>query len=108
MAKKSSKILQELFDLIEDRKETDPALSYTAQLFNAGMPEIAKKVGGEAIETITAALTKPQLVTKESADLLYHLLVLWSAAGIRPDDIWSELYKRTGVSGLTEKALRDP
>ena len=102
-----SNILQDLFELIESRKETDTSSSYTAQLLNAGMPEIARKVGEEAIETITAALTKPGLVTQESADLLFHLLVLWSAAGIRPEDIWSELEKRQGTSGLTEKKLRE-
>jgi len=108
MVDNSSKILQELFELIESRKEAETSSSYTAQLFNAGMPEIARKVGEEAIEIITAALTQPDLVTEESADLLYHLLVLWSAAGIRPVEIWSELESRQGTSGIKEKKLRKP
>ena len=107
MYKSSGEILERLFEVIESRKGKDPNSSYTAQLFDAGMPEIAKKVGEEAVETITAALSGPEYITSESADLIYHLLVLWSAAGIKPADVWSELDKREGVSGIIEKALRE-
>ena len=106
MVDNSSKILQELFELIESRKEAETSSSYTAQLFNTGMPEIARKVGEEAIEIITAALTQPDLVTEESADLLYHLLVLWVANDIRPAEVWAELAKREGISGIEEKRSR--
>ena len=107
MYKSSGEILERLFEVIESRKGKDPNSSYTAQLFDAGMPEIAKKVGEEAVETITAALSGPEHITSESADLIYHLLVLWSAAGIKPADVWSELDKREGVSGIIEKASRE-
>ena len=107
MYKSSGEILERLFEVIESRKGKDPNSSYTAQLFDAGMPEIAKKVGEEAVETITAALSGPEYITYESADLIYHLLVLWSAAGIKPADVWSELDKREGVSGIIEKASRE-
>ena len=107
MYKSSGEILERLFEVIESRKGKDPNSSYTAQLFDAGMPEIAKKVGEEAVETITAALSGPEHITSESADLIYHLLVLWSAAGIKPADVWSELDKRKGVSGIIEKASRE-
>ena len=106
MQNNSSETLDLLFEVIESRKGISPDSSYTAQLFNAGTPEIAKKIGEEAIETIIAALGNPENVASESADLLYHLLVLWSAAGVKPADVWAELNKRRGVSGLKEKASR--
>ena len=106
MFKNSSDVLERLFKVIESRKGTSADLSYTAHLFDAGTPEIAKKVGEEAVETIVAALSAPEFIASESADLLYHLLVLWSAAGVKPEDVWSELDKREGVSGIVEKASR--
>ena len=106
MLKNSSDVLERLFKVIESRKGTKPDLSYTSYLFNAGRPEIAKKVGEEAVETVVAALSAPEFIASESADLLYHLLVLWSAAGITPAEVWLELDKREGVSGITEKASR--
>lgn len=106
MSKVSSDVLERLFAVIESRKGSDASTSYTAKLFAAGMPEIARKVGEEAVETITAALSEPDNITAESADLLYHLLVLWAEAGLKPEDIWAELQKREGTSGIDEKAAR--
>ena len=106
MLKNSSDVLERLFEVIESRKGTSSDLSYTAHLFDSGTTEIAKKVGEEAVETIIAALSAPEFIASESADLLYHLLVLWSAAGIKPADVWLELDKREGVSGIAEKASR--
>ncbi len=106
MSKVSSDVLERLFAVIESRKGADATSSYTAKLFDAGMAEIARKVGEEAVETITAALSDTESVTAESADLLYHLLVLWAEAGIRPEDVWAELQKREGTSGIDEKASR--
>ena len=79
MSDNNSDILERLYAVIESRQGTDAATSYTAKLFAAGMPEIARKVGEEAVETLTAALSEPDNITAESADLLYHLLVLWAA-----------------------------
>ena len=100
-------VLQRLFEVIESRKGADPATSYTAKLLADGRAKIARKFGEEAVETVTAALSegKPELVA-ESADVLYHLLVLWAEAGIDPADVWAELARREGTSGIEEKASR--
>ena len=103
----SAEILEQLFRTIESRKSGDPASSYTAKLLAEGKARIAKKLGEEATETvIAAAADTPAEVARESADLLYHLLVLWSASGVAPADVWAELARREGMSGLDEKAAR--
>ena len=100
-------ILDSLFAVIESRRGGNPKLSYTASLLNEGTGMIAQKVGEEAVETIIAALQEgPDALAAESADLLYHLCVLWADAGLKPDDIWARLAERKGVSGLVEKANR--
>ncbi len=102
-------ILERLFSMIESRTGGDPATSYTAKLLAEGKPRIAKKLGEEATETIIAATAgTPAEVARESADLLYHLLVLWAAAGVQPAEVWAELARREGTSGLAEKAARKP
>ena len=96
-----------LFEVVSSRKGGDAENSYTARLFQRGTPVIARKVGEEAVETIVEALSgSKQSLTAESADLLYHLLVLWADGGVDPQDVWDELSKRTGTSGLEEKASR--
>ena len=108
-ARHTVEILERLFSVIESRKGADPASSYTAKLLAEGKPKIAKKVGEEATETVIAATAgTPAEVARESADLLYHLLVLWAAAGVKPDEVWAELARREGTSGLAEKAARKP
>ncbi len=100
-------VIERLFALIESRRGGDPTASYTAKLFAKGRPKIAEKVGEEAIETIIAALGEgPERVVSESADLLYHLLVLWADTGVRPADVWAELERREGTSGIAEKESR--
>jgi phosphoribosyl-ATP pyrophosphohydrolase len=100
-------VLERLFALIESRRGGDPSQSYTARLFAEGRAKIARKTGEEAIEVVIAALEGGrESVAKESADLLYHLLVLWADAGVAPDDVWRELARREGTSGLAEKAAR--
>lgn len=99
--------LDHLFAVIAARKGADPKSSYTAKLFARGAPKIAQKLGEEAVETVIAALAEDRAaVTSESADLLYHLLVLWAERGVAPSDVWAELARREGVSGLAEKASR--
>ena len=101
-------VLQRLYDVIEARKGDDPKSSYTAQLFADGLPRIAQKLGEEAVETVIAGVTGDDAGTvRESADLFYHLLVLWAQLGITPDDVWAELSRREGASGLVEKAARN-
>jgi phosphoribosyl-ATP pyrophosphohydrolase len=101
-------VLQRLFAVIAARKDGDPDDSYTARLLADGIPKIAQKLGEEAVETILAGVSGDRDHTvRESADLLYHLLVLWAATGVAPDDVWAELGKREGTSGLEEKAARE-
>ena len=100
-------ILDQLADVINGRRGSDPHTSYTAKLFNDGPSRIARKVGEEAIECVVSSFSrnKKELVS-ESADLLYHLLVLWTAKEIAPYEVWNELASRKGVSGILEKASR--
>ena len=99
--------LDRLFATIAARKDADAGTSYTAQLLAAGVEKCAKKFGEEAVETVIAAVARdPKALAAESADVLYHLAVLWAAAGITPDDVYVELKKREAQSGLAEKAAR--
>ena len=103
----ASDILAHLFEVIESRRGGDPESSYTAKLLAAGKPEIARKVGEEATEVLTAALAEGRAeVIAESADLMYHLMVLWAAEGIQPGEVWAELARREGISGIEEKRSR--
>lgn len=99
--------LDTLIDTIDARKGGDPKLSHVAKLFKKGPQKIAKKVGEEAVETAIAAATGDKAHTiSESADLLFHLLVLWRAMDINPAEVMDELVRREGVSGIAEKASR--
>ena len=102
-----SEALDRLFATIAARKGADPAQSYTAKLLAEGAEKCAKKFGEEAIEAVIAAVTgnKSELA-KESADVLYHLAVLWAASGVTPEDVYAVLQSRQGRSGLEEKASR--
>jgi phosphoribosyl-ATP pyrophosphohydrolase len=105
--KSSSEILEQLYKVIESRRGADPEISHTAKLFKQGKGKIAKKTGEEAVEVIVAALHQtPERVVRESADLLYHLLVLWAEQGIKPKSVFAELESRLGVSGIEEKRSR--
>jgi phosphoribosyl-ATP pyrophosphohydrolase len=102
--------LDHLFATIIARKDSgDAAASYTAKLLAAGVEKCAKKFGEEAVEVVIAAAAKDsKALTAESADVLYHLMVLWAALGITPDDVYAELKRREAQSGLAEKASRSP
>ena len=87
--------LDDLYTVIASRKGGNPEESYTASLFDKGVAKIAQKVGEEAVETVIDGVSGPkERVISESADLLYHLLVLWAARDVKPDEIWAELGKR--------------
>ncbi len=104
-----SDTLDRLFATIAARKGADPGQSYTAKLLAGGLEKCAKKFGEEAVETVIAAVQNDKAeLAKESADLLYHLLVVWAAAGITPDDVHAVLKSREAQSGLAEKASRKP
>jgi len=99
--------LDRLTALIAQRATADPTTSYTAKLLAGGAPMLAKKLGEEAVETAIAAVQgDADAVRAESADLLYHLCVLWAACGVTPDEVADELKRREGVSGIEEKAGR--
>jgi len=103
-----SHALDTLFVTITARQAAgDADASYTARLLKEGVAKCAKKFGEEAVETALAAVSgdKAQLAA-ESADALYHLMVLWAAAGITPDDVYAVLQTRQTQSGLVEKASR--
>lgn len=103
----SSAVLDRLWNVIESRKGADPELSHSARLLSRGTPKVAQKFGEEAVEClIEATRGNPDGVVAESADVLYHLLVMWVDAGIQPADVWAELQRREGVSGIAEKASR--
>ena len=99
--------IDRLFQTIKSRKDADPASSYTAKLFGQGKLKIAKKLGEEGVETALAAVgqDKESLIA-ESADLLYHLLVLWAACGVTPEEAYKALDARTHRSGIDEKKSR--
>lgn len=100
-------VLNRLWATIEARKGADPSESWTAKLLAKGPEKCAQKVGEEAVETaIAAAAGKRDEVVSESADLLYHLMVLWAATDISPDEIYAKLREREGISGIAEKASR--
>lgn len=102
-------ILDDLYATILSRKGGDPDSSHTARLFHRGRAKIAQKVGEEAVETVIEAMAgTPEKLASESADLLYHLLVLWADAGVQPADVYAILEGRQGVSGIEEKKNRSP
>ena len=99
--------LDRLYRTIKSRKDVGGEQSYTALLLDGAPEKPARKLCEEAVEVLIEALNddKERLVS-ESADLLYHLLVVWAAANLDPEDIWAELDRRDGVSGLVEKQNR--
>jgi phosphoribosyl-ATP pyrophosphohydrolase len=100
-------ILDRLYRVIESRRNADPSVSNTARLFAKGTDKIAQKLGEEAVETVIEGVRgKKKELAAESADLLYHLLVLWCDRGLKPGDVWDALAKREGVSGVLEKRSR--
>lgn len=102
-----SRILEDLYQTILSRKGADASSSYTASLYAKGTAKIAQKVGEEAVETCIEALQGNKDKLKgESADLLYHLLVLWADQGITPEDVYAVLQSREGISGIDEKNAR--
>ncbi|EGY00059.1 phosphoribosyl-ATP pyrophosphatase [Nitrospirillum viridazoti Y2] len=107
MVTKGGDPLKDLYATILARKGADPETSHTARLFSRGTAKIAQKVGEEAVEAVIEAMRGDRdKLASESADLLYHLLVLWADAGLTPDDIYAVLAARQGISGIEEKKNR--
>lgn len=100
-------ILDRLYKVIESRKGGDPAKSNTARLFAKGTDKIAQKLGEEAVEAVIEGVRgRKKDLAAESADLLYHLLVLWADRGLKPGEVWATLAAREGISGIEEKKAR--
>ena len=99
--------LDDLASIISARANASAPASYTKSLLDAGPSRTAKKLGEEAVEVVIAAMEgDAQAITRESADLLYHLLVVLHQSGVSLDDVYAELERRTGQSGHVEKVTR--
>ena len=105
----STDILDRLVARITFNRHGDPATSYVARITAKGRAKIAQKLGEEAVETVIAAMgdDRAELVS-EASDLVFHLALLLADAGLTFDDIRAELARREGISGLAEKAGRQP
>jgi phosphoribosyl-ATP pyrophosphohydrolase len=102
-----SEVLQQLADVLEQRKQQSAEQSYVASLYTKGLDHILKKIGEEATETVIAAKNgdKDQIIY-EMADLWFHCMVMLADQGLSPDHVIKELQRRFGLSGLQEKAQR--
>ena len=99
--------LADLECIVGARSQADPSASWTAKLVAAGQAKAAKKLGEEAVETVIAAIEgEKAALTSETADLLYHLMVVLKIGGVPLQDVMGELESRTSQSGLAEKASR--
>jgi phosphoribosyl-ATP pyrophosphohydrolase len=103
----SPQVLDRLWDVVLARRDADPAVSHSARLLSRGTAKVAQKFGEEAVECLIEAVAgNKEALVAESADVLYHLLVLWVSAGVHPSEVWAELERREGISGIAEKAAR--
>ena len=101
--------LERLYLAVRSAKDLDPAASRTARLYQRGTAKMAKKLAEEAIEVaIDAVYGDTEAVIRESADLLYHLTVLWAGAGVRPAQVWREMERREHLLGIAEKMPKSP
>ncbi|MEM7015997.1 MAG: phosphoribosyl-ATP diphosphatase [Pseudomonadota bacterium] len=101
------KVLEELADVLEARKQAEPDSSYVAKLYDKGLDHIMKKLGEEATETIVAAKNgDPEQLIYETADMWFHSMVLLAHQGLGPDQVLTELARRFDLSGLEEKKMR--
>ena len=101
--------LSRLHGAVVAAKRADPATSRTARLLQSGRAKMAKKLGEEAVEVVIDAINGSRdAVVRESADLLYNLVVLWVASGIEPQDVWTEMERRERLFGIAEKMRKTP
>jgi phosphoribosyl-ATP pyrophosphohydrolase len=96
--------LDRLYEAVQAARDGDPATSRTARLLQAGRSKMAKKMAEEAVEVVIDTLHgDTAAVVRESADLMYNLVVLWVAAGVHPEDVWAEMDRRERLLGIAEK-----
>ena len=97
--------LDRLYEAVQAARDGDPATSRTARLLQAGRGKMAKKMAEEAVEVVIDTVHgDTAAVIRESADLMYNLVVLWVAAGVHPDDVWAEMDRREQLLGIAEKS----
>ena len=102
-----NEVLQQLAEVLEQRKQESADKSYVASLYNKGLDSILKKIGEEATETVIAAKDgDKQQIIYETADLWFHCMVMLAHLDLGPEDVLQELQRRFGLSGLEEKARR--
>src|ERR1044071_4492068 len=93
-----------LHEAVIAARHGDPASSRTARLLRSGRAKMAKKLAEEAVEVVIDAMHgNRDAVVRESADLLYHLVVLWVSSGVHPEDVWTEMKRRERLLGIAEK-----
>jgi phosphoribosyl-ATP pyrophosphohydrolase len=96
--------LDRLYEAVQAARDGDPATSRTTRLLQAGRGKMAKKMAEEAVEVVIDTVHgDTAAVIRESADLMYNLVVLWVAAGVRPEDVWAEMDRRERLLGIAEK-----
>jgi phosphoribosyl-ATP pyrophosphohydrolase len=96
--------ISKLFQAVHACRQDDPSTSRTARLLRSGRSKMAKKLAEEAVEVVIDAMNGDrEAVVKESADLVYNLVVLWVSTGIRPEDVWKEMDRRERLLGIAEK-----
>jgi phosphoribosyl-ATP pyrophosphohydrolase len=101
--------INRLYQAALECRHDDPSTSRTARLLRSGRSKMAKKLAEEAVEVIIDALHGDrEAVIKESADLIYNLVVLWVSSGIRPEDVWREMDRRERLLGIAEKVPKKP
>src|ERR1051325_10530765 len=105
--------VERLYDGVIAAKHGDPTRSRTARLLRSGRAKMAKKLAEEAVEVVIDAMNGSRdAVVKESADLIYNLVVLWVSSGVQPKEVWKEMERRERLFGIAEKlskeALDDP
>jgi phosphoribosyl-ATP pyrophosphohydrolase len=96
--------IEQLFSRVLAARGLDPAASRTAKLIRDGVPKMAKKVAEEAVEvSLDAVGGNREAMVRESADLIYNLVVLWAGTGVTPSDVWTEMERRDRLLGIAEK-----
>jgi len=107
MSENFTDMLERLYGVILSRRGGDPDASYIARLFHKGREKVAQKVGEEGVETALAGVQgNEHAIINESADLIFHLLILWAETGVKPAQVMAEIQRREGTSGLVEKSNR--
>jgi phosphoribosyl-ATP pyrophosphohydrolase len=96
--------ISRLYEAVQAARAADPATSRTARLLRSGRAKMAKKLAEEAVEVVIDAMNgHNDAVVRESADLIYNLVVLWVASGVNPQDVWDEMSRREMLLGIAEK-----